>query len=118
MNNNELNSAYLVTEYENTQVYGGPEEGGWYHTFRRTVRVHFCGTKKDCLNLAKTLNEQTERQDGNYEELGGDETVSGMYPEGYIPTGWAASSSSTFLVEPSDKPGYHDNTSNGLPTYE
>lgn len=109
---------WLVTEYEVWDAYAGPEEGGWYHTFRKFIKVHYCGSQQDCRKLATTLNEAVVEKKGDYEALGDDETVNGMYPEGYIPRGWIASSSSQFFVGPSDQPLYFDNLKYGLPTYE
>jgi hypothetical protein len=108
---------HIVSRYREENTYVHPAEGGiWelrYH-FEATV---FEGTEEEC---DKFVSDQKETRYNNFEaykQLGGDETVSSNYPEGYIPQGWSSGGTIVFKKEPADWPRYWDN-SNDPYTYE
>lgn len=69
------------------QCYGGPEEGGWYYS--RNEFVKWCAAPSRQLALEIVAEYKLMKQPHykpNWDALGGDDTVSSSYPEGYIPS--------------------------------
>tara|TARA_Y100000593_G_scaffold16114_3_gene31849 strand:- start:4719 stop:5435 length:717 start_codon:yes stop_codon:yes gene_type:complete len=96
-----------VTNYRIEEHYGGPEEGGWYYTTKTPFSFTVLEYKnEDSLLEAERVKVTRKVELGetvhtpDYEALGGDETVSATFPEGYIPSGWVASQNWVVEVEP------------------
>jgi len=83
------NRVWYVMITSSRQCYGGPEEGGWYYQQEQFVK--WCAVPSRQLALAIVAEHNMMKQsynEGNWEALGGDDTVSSSYPEGYIPSGF------------------------------
>jgi len=90
---------FIVTATRTTQRYGGPEEGGWYYGSDDLVKWCALPTLEMAQWLAEMMNRDAKcKRDGNFAALGGDDTVSSTYPEGYIPSGWSAGSEMYYQV--------------------
>lgn len=82
---------FYVLEIIMRECYGGPEEGGWWYCSQDLVRWCALPSKEKALALIEFMKSRDiDRPEfkPNWETLGGDETVSSTYPEGYIPSGW------------------------------
>ncbi|MAK37244.1 MAG: hypothetical protein CMC15_13910 [Flavobacteriaceae bacterium] len=77
------------------EVYRGPQEGGIMGVDSEFIKWTSFATKEEAFRFVRAYNAEAQgkRKNGDYTLLGDDETVSSIYPEGYIPTGWVASSS-------------------------
>jgi hypothetical protein len=92
---------FFVVEYESSQHYGGPEEGGWWYHSARMNRWTMLGNHAAAEALVDILNKksvETVNPDA-YRMLGGDETVNSTYPEGYIPSGWSDKTKRRYSLE-------------------
>jgi len=102
-----------VSRYEKVRAYGGPEEGGWYrsivshdaflgplNTFREAYAVLRELKRIQWLQEIKDRRANGAQWEPDWESLGGDETVSSTYPEGYTPTGWVCAKEHFYKVEP------------------
>ena len=81
------NRVWYVMITSSHQCYGGPEEGGWY--YQREEFVKWCAVPSRQLALEIVAEYKMMKQPDykpNYDALGGDDTVSSSYPEGYIPS--------------------------------
>ena len=76
------------------KVYRGPQEGGIWGCDEEFIKWTSFNTKEEAQRFVKAYNIEAKqkKKDGDYSILGDDDTVSSIYPEGYIPTGWTASS--------------------------
>ena len=106
----------FVVKYRHNRVFGGPEEGGWYRSVVSMVKWTVFPSKALAEIVLAFLKEEQEKQNKteifrpHYESLGGDDTVSSTYTEGYIPTGWVADSKATYYLEP--RPGMNEYSDN------
>ena len=115
---------YLVSLYQVTQHYGGPEEGGWwYHNRKYLATVNsFTDVDTACAYMTeyrKGLEEENkQREKGVNQSLADmpddDNYNHSMYPEGYIPLGQLGNDEITVTMEPWC--GYHQDTER--PRYE
>lgn len=84
---------HYVVIVSSNQCYGGPEEGGWYYHHEELVKWTSCRTREEAdalileYNTLKKQNRALHQMD--LSALGGDDTVSSTYPEGYIPRGFS-----------------------------
>ena len=80
----------MITRDE--RVFVSPAEGGCYDTVSHFIKWTYFDTKEKARNFVRAYNLEAMkmRMGGDHSMLGGDDTVSSMYPEGYIPTGWVA----------------------------
>jgi hypothetical protein len=96
------NGPYVVIATRTSSRYGGAEEGGWYYGSDEMVKWCALPTYQMAVWLAEMMNrEHKMKRDGlrdNLGALGGDETVSSNYPEGFIPSGWVSSSEIHYRV--------------------
>jgi hypothetical protein len=111
-----------VSQYEETQVYGGPEEGGWWADLTHYVATLGSFTRRE--DAVKFRNQQVKR----FEEENADRErqvnygLANMpedgpdYPdtEGYIPRGQVGGDRVIFMIE--DEPRSHEQTE--VPRYE
>ena len=88
------NMPWYVKILRHSQVYCGPEEGGTWGVDYEFVKWASFATKEEARAFWEDYNKQASEKEStyqpNYEALGGDDSVSSNYPEGYIPRGWAA----------------------------
>jgi hypothetical protein len=91
----EDEQSWYVMITRDERVFVSPAEGGCYDTVSHFVKWTCFDTKEKALNFVRAYNLEAmkKRMDGDYSLLGDDDTVSSIYPEGYIPTGWVAESS-------------------------
>lgn len=91
---------FYVTCVRWDSCFGGPEEGGWYYSAPSLVKWCAVPTYEMGKWLAETLNEKAKEKTYRpvYSALGGDDTVSSTYPEGYIPRGWVGDRDIVFRV--------------------
>lgn len=94
---------YYVSVYEDTQVYGGPEEGGWWVTQTILVGSIEFPTQKiaeEYLETAqKQAEEKTKENTGRAWKRLPESEGDSMYPEGYIPHGFSDDSKYYAVVE-------------------
>lgn len=84
---------WYVMILRQNRVYRGPQEGGIMGVNEEFIKWTSFNTKKEARRFVKAYNIEAreKKRDGDYSILGDDDTVSSIYPEGYIPTGWVAS---------------------------
>lgn len=114
---------WAVCEYLYSRKEGGCEEGGWQYDrieFSQLICLFVSeANAQDYVSLmyneyeARTKKARTiSHYGGNpYSDLGGDETVSSNYPEGYIPRGYCWGQRTRLMVEPQKSEvhyGYHN----------
>lgn len=103
-------TTHIVSRYQKEYTYVHPAEGGIYIDILCFQEIVFCGTEKECTAIvAKDMPKHRTKPEA-YKQLGDDETVSNMSPEGYIPVGWNDRVTELLLMEPANKPGYWDNS--------
>lgn len=110
--------------YEVEQVYGGPEEGGWWWCSWRWIGGIKCVSRAEAESFVQEAEREAAAQNASAAQtaaaavlaLGDDDTVSSTYPEGYIPTGWSQGPEVQVIIE--GQQGQHDNTGQGRPHYE
>lgn len=117
------NANAIVAVYEETQRYGGPEEGGWYYTHLELVRFTITDSADEAQELASKVqkglddyNTSNALNHNYYDGLPDEDEVpcpSG-YSEGYIPNGWITGEKMYCYIE--SKPGEH--TTRNVPHYE
>jgi hypothetical protein len=77
---------FYVLAWGMVQVYGGPEEGGWYATLSRHIEVRKCYTWRDGLKAARKLRRKHPTcRYGRYSVLGGEDIYIQTY---YDPSGF------------------------------
>jgi hypothetical protein len=94
-----------VNVYEDGQIYGGPEEGGWWLNYRRLLS----SARFDSRRLAERYIQQTAEEVKKEAEEKKVEAIKMManlpdqeawgYPEGYIPQGWSDGGKLVVLIE-------------------
>jgi hypothetical protein len=94
---------YYVSVYEDTQVYGGPEEGGWWVTQTILVGSIEFPTQRMAEGYLETAKqeaeEKTKENSGRAWKRLPESEGSSMYPEGYIPKGFSDDSTYYAVVE-------------------
>ena len=85
-----------VTAYSVRQVYGGPEEGGWYFYKYSPVETVYC-RRKDSEEIVKALQEQ--------------------HPP-YLPGGYLTSVLGGYDIEVAVETVYQSNATRHFPRYE
>lgn len=103
-------ATHIVSRYDKEYTYVHPADGGIYIDIYYFREVVFCGTEKECKAIVAKDKPKHRTKPTAHLLLGDDETVSSMYPEGYIPVGWNDKTTEVLKVEPANKPGYWDNS--------
>lgn len=112
----------FVSIYRSEQAYGGPEEGGWWHTIRAlegSVPFPSRDEAERYLAKAKEIVEQRNREDApeRHKAMANLPDIETAYhDEGYIPQGWSDGGELSVCIE--DRQGESDNTAEGMPHYE
>lgn len=110
----------FLSEYSVERRYGGNDEGGWWYSVRRFVRVAAMGDRIsleiDREYLEKSASNPEPQWNQSLEHLGGDDTVNSSQPEGYIPRGWSEKSEVIYITEA--KVGSVDNSDQPPPRWE
>lgn len=113
-----------VSVYRREQAYGGPEEGGWWHTVNTFIGGVNCASREAAKARIAEYEKQAEElskaakaeRPGRYAQLGDDETVTSSQPEGDIPTGWSDGGEYFVVIE--NVQGERDNSQEAIPHYE
>jgi len=108
--------AWYVMMTQESRQYLGPEEGGTWGGCSRFVQWTSFFTREEAVEFIEFYNANKKAGTTNsdsLELLGGDDTVSSTYPEGYIPTGFSFDKSlEVYLVilpyVPEPEPYYYE----------
>lgn len=73
----------VVSLYENSMHYGGPEEGGWYYESGEPIKCICVFSKKQAIRAALQLQQEAEEEYGSQRDQYGWFQYSVCFEQGY-----------------------------------